>query len=253
MRIPFVAANWKMHKTGSEAVIYIAAFREQIRQISNAEIALAPPFTAIHRTSRALAGTAIHVAGQDLHWEPKGAFTGKISAEMLKEAGASHVILGHSEQRHIFGETDEQVNRKVNRAVGLIPIVCVGETLEERESNQTLAVLDRQIKDGLRGLSNRRVDTIVVAYEPVWAIGTGRTATSDQAQEAHAHVRSCLSQLFDQEASERCRVIYGGSVNPSNAARLSSQADVDGALVGGASLEPDKFAQIVAKSTTPTV
>ena len=255
MRIPFVAANWKMHKTVSEAVTYVEMFHDQAQKISGVEITLAPPFTAIHATSNAVAGTAIHVAGQDLYWEANGAYTGEVSANMLKEAGASHVVVGHSERRHIFGETDEHVNRKVKSAIetGLTPIVCIGETLDERESNRTLVVLDRQLEDGLRNVSGAQIADLILAYEPVWAIGTGRNATPDQAQGAHSHIRSRLGQLSGPAAAERCRIIYGGSVKPSNVSELASQPDVDGALVGGAGLEPDSFAEIVAKSAAPAV
>ena len=255
MRVPFVAANWKMHKTVSEAVSYVTAFRMHKYPASDVEVVLAPPFTAIHAMAQALAETATRVAGQDLHWEASGAFTGEVSAQMLKEAGASHVIVGHSERRHVFGETDEEVNRKVRAAIeaGLTPIVCVGETLTERESDQTLAVLDRQLEGGLRGVTGAQVGDAIVAYEPVWAIGTGRVATPEQAQEAHAHIRSRLAQMFGNESGERCRIIYGGSVKPSNVAELSGQLDVDGALVGGAGLGPDSFAEIVAKSAVATV
>ena len=255
MRTPFVAANWKMHKTASEAIAYVDVFREQLRTNSGVEVTLAPPFTAIHATSQALVGTAIHVAGQDLHWETTGAYTGEVSAVMLKDAGASHVLVGHSERRHIFGESDEQVNRKIRAAVenDLTPIACVGETLDERESDQTLAVLDRQLEVGLMNLSGDQIAEVVVAYEPVWAIGTGRNATPQQAQDAHAHIRHRLGQLFGAAAGDQCRIIYGGSVKPSNIAELASQPDVDGALVGGAGLDPASFAEIVAKSGATAV
>ena len=255
MRVPFVAANWKMHKTVSEAVSYVAEFNRHEPPATGVETVLAPPFTAVHATSEAVAGTTTRVAGQDLHWEPQGALTGEISAQMLKEAGATHVIIGHSERRHIFGETDEDVKRKIHSAIenGLTPIVCVGETLDERESDQTLTLLNRQLEGGLLGLSGAQVGELVVTYEPVWAIGTGRVATPDQAQEVHAHIRSRLGELFGQEAQERCRVIYGGSVKPSNVAELAAQPDVDGALVGGAGLEAESFAEIVAKSAAATV
>jgi len=255
MRVPFVAANWKMHKTVSEAVAYVTAFNAHSHPGSAVETVLAPPFTAVHATSQAVAGTSTGVAGQDLHWEQEGALTGEVSAQMLKEAGATHVIIGHSERRHIFGETDEDVNRKAHAAVenDLTPIVCVGETLDERESDQTLVVLDRQLEGGLLGLSGAQVSELVVAYEPVWAIGTGRVATPAQAQEAHHHIRSRLGELFGEDTREQCRVIYGGSVKPSNVAELACQPDVDGALVGGAGLDPESFAEIVAKSAAPTV
>ena len=255
MRTPLVAANWKMHKTVEEAVTYMQRFGDRRAGHADVEIVVAPPFTAIHTTATAAAGTAVSVAGQDLHWESHGAFTGEISGAMLKEAGASHVIIGHSERRHLFGESDSEVNKKVRAAVaaGLTPIVCVGETLDERDGNRTLDVLDRQVGDGLRGFDAEEIRQLVVAYEPVWAIGTGRTATPDQAQDAHAHIRSRLAGSFGADAGQRCRVIYGGSVKPSNAAELSAQPDVDGALVGGAGLDPDSFGEIVAKSAHPTV
>ena len=255
MRVPFVAANWKMHKTVSEAISYVTDLNRHELPATGVEIVLAPPFTAVHATSAAVAGTTTGIAAQDLYWEPQGSFTGEISAHMLKEAGATHVIIGHSERRHIFGETDEDVQRKVQTAIknGLTPIVCVGETLDERESKQTLTVLNRQLEGGLQGLNGRQVGTLVVAYEPVWAIGTGRVATPAQAQEAHAHIRSRLGKLFGEEVQQQCRVIYGGSVKPSNVAELTSQPDVDGALVGRAGLEPDSFSEIVAKTAATTV
>ena len=255
MRVPFVAANWKMHKTVSEAVSYVTAFKTLEYAASDVEVVLAPPFTALHATAKALVETPTRVAGQDLHWEASGAFTGEVSAQMLKEAGATHVIVGHSERRHVFGETDEEVNRKVHAAIenGLTPIVCVGETLSEREEEQTLAVLDRQLEGGLEGVTGTQVGDVIVAYEPVWAIGTGRVATPEQAQEAHAHVRARLVEMFGSTSGEQCRIIYGGSVKPSNVAELARQPDVDGALVGGAGLDPESFAEIVAKSAVATV
>ena len=249
MRKPFVAANWKMHKTVAEAVSYAEEFRDRVQNAS-VEIALAPPFTAIRTLADTLAETAIHVAGQDLHWESQGAFTGQVSAGILKEAGASHAIIGHSERRHIFGETDEQVNRKVMAALdaGLTPIVCVGETLDQRDADQTLNVLADQTERGLEGTTEAQVAKLIVAYEPVWAIGTGRNATPDQAQEAHAHIRSCIAAAYGPDTASRCRIIYGGSVKPGNVAALSTQPDVDGSLVGGAGLDPSSFAEIVARS-----
>jgi triosephosphate isomerase len=255
MRVPFVAANWKMHKTVSEAVSYVTELKRLELPSTGVDTVIAPAFTAVHAASEAVAGTTTRVAGQDLHWEPKGAFTGSISAQMLKEAGATYVIIGHSERRHIFGETDLEVNLKIKAAIahGLTPIICVGETLDEREANQTLAVLNRQLEGGLQGLTVAQTGEFIVAYEPVWAIGTGRVATPDQAQTAHAHIRSRLRELFTQDIQEQCRVIYGGSVNPSNVAELACQPDVDGSLVGGAGLEPKSFAEIVAKSAAATV
>ena len=250
MRIPLVAANWKMFKTVAEAVAYVREFTGLVSGMDDVEIVVAPPFTAVHAAAEAARGSRIAIAGQDLYWEAEGAFTGEVSAAMLREAGARFVVIGHSERRTKFGETNDQVNRKVKAAMaaGLTPIVCIGETLDERESRETLRVLDRQIKTGLDGLTANQVAALAVAYEPVWAIGTGRNATSAQAQEAHAHIRSRLSEWFGAEAADACRILYGGSVKPANTKELVSQADVDGALVGGASLDPKVFAEIVAGS-----
>ena len=248
MRTPVLAANWKMHKTVAEATAFTTAFLPLVAEVDDAEIVLAPPFTALAAVAGACRGTNVAVASQNVHWEPRGAFTGEVSLDMVRDAGASHVIVGHSERRHLFGEDDAAVNLKTRAvlAAGLTPIVCIGETLAEREAGETAAVLDRQIDGGLAGPSAEEVGSIVVAYEPVWAIGTGRTATPGQAQEAHAHVRRRLAALAGQAAADRCRLLYGGSVKPANAADLSAQPDVDGALVGGASLDPHSFAEIVA-------
>jgi triosephosphate isomerase len=247
MRTPFIAANWKMFKTVHESVVFVKEFRGLVKDITDVEIVVAPPFTAVHAVAEASRNTPVGVAGQDLHWEREGAFTGEISAGMLKEAGAEYVIIGHSERRRLFNETDAAVNRKVQTALGsqLIPIVCIGETLEERERNETHAILDRQLKAGLDGLTGSHVASLVIAYEPVWAIGTGRNATSQQAGEAHSHIRGRLRQWFGADAAEHCHVIYGGSVKPDNIHELIMHADVDGALVGGASLDPEEFALIV--------
>ena len=250
MRIPFVAGNWKMFKTVHDAVVYAKEFRSLVKDIEDVEIVLAPPFTAIHAVAEAVRNTVVGVAGQNLFWEKEGAYTGEVSAGMVKEAGAEYVIIGHSERRQHFGETDLTVNRKVAAALGahLTPIVCVGETLEQREKNETTDVLDRQVKQGLDGLAGAQVAALVVAYEPVWAIGTGRTATAAQAQEAHAHIRRRLRGWFGDDAATQCHVIYGGSVKPENIAELAAQADVDGALVGGASLDLQAFYRIVLGS-----
>jgi len=250
MRIPFIAANWKMFKTVQEAVVFAKEFRSLVKDISDVEIVLAPPFTALHAVAEAVRNSPICVAGQNLYWEREGAFTGEISAPMLKEAGAEYAIVGHSERRRLFHDTDETVNRKAQAALAarLTPIVCIGETLEEREGNQTMAVLDRQIKVGLDGLTGDQVASLVVAYEPVWAIGTGRNATPEQAGEAHAHIRSRLRQWFGAPAADQCVVIYGGSVKAGNIQELISHPDVDGALVGGASLDARGFHDIIVKS-----
>jgi triosephosphate isomerase len=249
MRLPFVAANWKMFKTVQDAVFYVKELRTLAKGVSDAEIVVAPPFTAIHACAEATRNTNVGLAGQDLYWEKEGAFTGEISAAMLKGAGAEYVIIGHSERRRLFHETDESVNRKTIAALGagLTSIVCIGETLDERERGETLAVLDRQITIGLDGLTGAQVASLVIAYEPVWAIGTGRNATPEQAAEAHTHIRTRLKQWFGGDAAQQCRVIYGGSVKPDNIAAIVAHPDVDGALVGGASLDARVFADLVAK------
>jgi len=250
MRIPFIAGNWKMYKTVHEAVEFVKELRPAVNDITDVEIVLAPPFTAVHALAEAARNTKIGVAAQNLHWEREGAFTGEVSPAMIKEAGAEYVIVGHSERRRLFGESDAIVNRKALAAIGarLTPIVCIGETLEEREREETFAVLDRQIKDGLDRLTAEQTAELVVAYEPVWAIGTGRTATAAQAGEAHAHIRKRLRQWFGGDAAEHCHIIYGGSVKPDNIRELMAEADVDGALVGGASLEVRSFTEIVTRS-----
>ena len=255
MRIPFIAANWKMFKTVHEAVVFAKEFRAMVKDVDDVEIVVAPPFTALHSVAEAVRNSTVAVAGQTLHWEREGPYTGEISAGMLKEAGAEYVIIGHSERRRLFHETDETVNRKAIAALGaqLTPIVCIGETLEERERNDTLSVLDRQIKAGLDGLTGDQVALLVIAYEPVWAIGTGRNATPDQAGEAHAHIRSRLRQWFGGPAADQCHIIYGGSVKPDNIHELVLLPDVDGALVGGASLDVRAFADIVARSRKSAV
>jgi triosephosphate isomerase len=255
MRTPFIAANWKMFKTVHDAVVFVKEFRSMVKDVDDVEIVVAPPFTAVHAVAEAARNTPIGVSGQNLHWEREGAFTGEVSGAMLREAGADYVIIGHSERRRLFGETDETVNRKLVAAFAnkLTPIVCIGETLEEREANQTTDVLDRQIKNGLDAMTGDQVSALVIAYEPVWAIGTGRNATPAQAGEAHAHIRGRLRQWFGGPAAENCHVIYGGSVKPDNISELVVLPDVDGALVGGASLEVRGFFDIVARSRKSTV
>ncbi len=255
MRIPFVAGNWKMYKTVHEAVVFVKEFRGLVKDVNDVEIVLAPPFTAVHAVAEAARHTNIGVAAQDVHWEREGAFTGEVSAAMVKEAGAEYVIIGHSERRRLFGETDALVNRKVAAAIGsgLTPIVCIGETLDEREANATLDVLDRQIRDGLAGVTAEQLAELVIAYEPVWAIGTGRNATAAQAGEAHAHIRKRLRQWIDADAAERCHILYGGSVKPDNIRELVGEPDVDGALVGGASLDVASFCEIVTRSRRAAV
>jgi triosephosphate isomerase len=250
MRTPFIAGNWKMYKTVAETVKYVKEFRVMVKDVIGVEIVIAPPFTALHAAAEAARNSNVGVAAQNLYWEREGAFTGEISATMIAEAGAEYVIIGHSERRTLFGETDASVNRKVAAAFagGLTPIVCIGETLDQRERNETFAVLDRQIKEGLDGITSAQVVQLVIAYEPVWAIGTGRNATPAQAAEAHGHIRKRLQNWFGANAAELCRVIYGGSVKSENIGDLASQPDVDGALVGGASLDVKAFYGIVSRS-----
>jgi triosephosphate isomerase len=250
MRTPLVAANWKMYKTLAETQAFFREFAPIAAGVDDVEVVVAPPFLAVPAAVDAARGTRVGIAGQDLYWEREGAFTGEVSAGMLKAAGAGYVIIGHSERRTKFGETDEHVNRKVHAALagGLTPIVCIGETLEEREREQTMAVLDRQLSLGLSAVSADAVAALAIAYEPVWAIGTGRNATAAQAEEAHAHIRRRLRESAGAEAADACRILYGGSVKPANTRELVSQADVDGALVGGASLDPRGFGEIVAAS-----
>ena len=255
MRTPLIAGNWKMYKTVQEAVSFVTDLRGLVKDVAGVEIVVAPPFTAVHQVAEAARNSNIGVAAQDLYWEREGAFTGEVSAAMIADAGAEYAIIGHSERRRLFGDTDLAVNRKTMAAIaaGLTPIVCIGETLEEREKNETLAVLDRQLKEGLDALTAQQVADLVVAYEPVWAIGTGRNATAAQAGEAHAHIRLRLRQWFGADAADTCHVIYGGSVKPDNIRELVAEADVDGALVGGASLDVRSFADIVMKSQPSTV
>jgi triosephosphate isomerase len=255
MRPPYIAGNWKMFKTVAEASAFVTDLRAAVKGASGVQIVVGPPFTAIHAAAQAARGSNIEVAAQDLYWEKQGAFTGEISAGMIKEAGAEYVIIGHSERRTLFGETDVNVNRKVTAAIAndLTPIMCIGETLDQRERNETMNVLDTQIKGGLDGLGGERVAALVIAYEPVWAIGTGRTATPAQAGEAHAHIRSRLRQWFGADAADQCLILYGGSVKPDNIRELMAQPDVDGALVGGASLDVRAFYDIIVRSRRAAV
>ncbi len=247
MRIPFIAGNWKMHKTVAETLDYIRRFRELVAGVTDREIMIAPPFTALYAAGRELVGTNIKLGAQNAHWAEKGAFTGEISPVMLKECGVEYIILGHSERRHIFGETDEMIRKRLSGVLSgsLKPILCIGETLEEREAGKTFEVLERQVREALSGFSAEDLQDLVIAYEPVWAIGTGKTATPEQAEEAHRYVRGLLGELFGKDFAEKIRILYGGSVKPENIAELMAQPDVDGALVGGASLDPETFAQIV--------
>jgi len=255
MKTPFIAGNWKMHKTVNDAVVFIKEFRGLVKDVTDVEIVVAPPFTALHAAAEAARNSNVRIAAQDLHWEREGAFTGAVSGAMIREAGAEYVIVGHSERRTLFSETDATVNRKAVAAfaAGLIPIVCIGETLDQRERGETFDVLDRQMTQGLDGLTAEQMTRLVLAYEPVWAIGTGRNATPDQAAEAHGHIRRRLRQWFGGDAAGQCDVIYGGSVKPENIRDLVTQNDVDGALVGGASLDVRGFFEIVSRSRPAAV
>jgi triosephosphate isomerase len=255
MKLPFIAGNWKMYKTVTETVKYVKEFRGAVKDIQDVEIVIAPTFIALHAAAESARNSNVGIAAQNLYWEREGAFTGEIGGAMIREAGAEYVIIGHSERRTLFGETDATVNRKLAAAFAtpLTPIVCIGETLDQRERHETFGVLDRQIVQGLEGMSVEQVARLVIAYEPVWAIGTGRNATPAQAAEAHGHIRSRLKELFGAEAAHLCRIIYGGSVKPGNIGELIAQSDVDGALVGGASLDVRSFTQIVSGSRPTAV
>jgi triosephosphate isomerase len=253
MRRPLIAGNWKMFKTVHETVAHVTELRGTLRDARHVDIVIAPPFTALHVAADKARDSNIAVSAQNLHWEREGAFTGEVSAKMISEAGAEYVIIGHSERRTLFGDTNLSVNKKIAAALGerLIPIVCIGETLQQREAGQTPIVLDEQLREGLDGFTADQLTALVVAYEPVWAIGTGRNATPEQAQDAHAHIRSRLRQWFGVEMAERCRILYGGSVKPDNIRSLIGQPDVDGALVGGASLDVRSFVEIVMGARRP--
>jgi triosephosphate isomerase len=244
-RRPLIAGNWKMFCTRAEAVALVDGLKAALRGLTDREVLVAPPFTVLVPVAAAAQGSAILLAGQNLHWEDNGAFTGEVSGPMLRDAGCTHVIIGHSERRQLFGDTDESVNKKIGaaRKHGLTPIVCVGEVLAEREAGQTLAVIERQISGALKGLTADAIGSLVFAYEPVWAIGTGKVATPEQAQEVHAAIRGMLRRIG--AAAAAARVLYGGSVKPDNVDGLMREPDIDGALVGGASLKVETFARIV--------
>lgn len=246
-RTPLIAGNWKMHKTVPEAVETAGALVDRVHGVEGVQVMIAPPFTALTSVAEALAGSAVELGAQNLHWEPDGAFTGEVSAAMLRSACCTFVIIGHSERRQYFGETDWTVNQRVRAALDgdLVPVMCVGETEAEREADETFSVLDKQIRKGLEGFSSEALDSLVVAYEPVWAIGTGKTATKEQAQEAHAYIRSRVEEMLGAGLAKSMRILYGGSVKPDNVADLMGMPDLDGALVGGASLDAETFSRIV--------
>ncbi len=247
MRTPVIAGNWKMNKTVAEAVALASEIKEKVAGVENVKIIVCPVFTAVKSVADVLKGSNVKVGAQDMYWETSGAFTGEVSGEMLKEAGAEYVIIGHSERRQYFGETNETVNKKLKKAhsIGLKPIVCIGETLADRESGATEAVVEKQVREGFVGLTAEEMKGTIVAYEPVWAIGTGKTATAEQAEAVHAFVRSLISQLWDKETADAVVIQYGGSMKPENVASLLAQPDIDGGLIGGAALKADSFEKLV--------
>ncbi|HYR91707.1 MAG TPA: triose-phosphate isomerase [Terriglobia bacterium] len=247
MRRPIIAGNWKMFKTRHETSAFFTAFIPLIRDVEHCEIVVAPPFTALSAAVDQTEGTRVAISAQNVHWEAEGAFTGEVSVRMLKDAGCTFTIVGHSERRQYFGETDESVEKKTQAVVrgGLKAIVCVGETLSERDAGQARDVVRRQVRSGPGRLTERDLSHIIVAYEPVWAIGTGRTATPEIAAEMHAEIRKTFAEIYNAAAADALRILYGGSVKPDNISALMKKEDIDGALVGGASLDPASFAAII--------
>lgn len=249
MRRPIIAGNWKMNKTIDEAVAFVRGLIERVASVNNADVVVAPPSVALRAVADRIARSNIQLAAQNMHWETSGAYTGEVSGPMLRTAGCEYVIIGHSERREFFGETDETVNLKIKAALShsLTPIVCFGETLEEREASRTEERVMDQLQRGLEGLTDGDMRDMVLAYEPIWAIGTGRTASPQMAQDVHGFVRQYLAKRFSAAISESTRIQYGGSVNPKNVAELMSQPDIDGALVGGASLTVESFGDLVVR------
>lgn len=247
MRKPFLAGNWKMNMNSASAVSLAAGLANELQDIQTVDVAVCPPFVYLQSVAAALSASNIAMGAQDVFYEGNGAFTGEISCEMLKDTSCTYVIIGHSERRHVIGETDALINKKVAATIdgGLLPIFCVGELLEEREAGKTADVVTNQVKKGLEGLCSERVQAVTIAYEPVWAIGTGRTATPDQAQQVHGMIRGLLGELYGEDIAQTLRIQYGGSAKPSNTVELMSQPDVDGLLIGGASLKVEDFAAMV--------
>ncbi|MEE4607670.1 MAG: triose-phosphate isomerase [Desulfobacteraceae bacterium] len=246
-RIPFIAGNWKMYKTAGEAVQTARDLVARLKALSGVDVMIAPAYPALDAVSRVVKDSPVKLGAQNLFWADEGAYTGEVAGGMLVDLGCRYVLIGHSERRQYFGETDDTVRRRIEAALrhGLAPVMCIGETETQRDAVQTFSVLDKQIANGLKEQLSSRLEALVVAYEPVWAIGTGRTATADQAQEAHRFIRGKLAELFGADMAQRTRIVYGGSVKPENIAELMAMADIDGALVGGASLEAETFANIV--------
>lgn len=246
-RRPLLAGNWKMYKTGDEAAATARQLVEKLDRVTGRDVMIAPAFTALEPLAKVFEDSPVALGAQNMYWEDEGAYTGEISPAMLVAAGCTYVIIGHSERRQYLAETDRTVNRKINAALRhqLIPVLCIGETEQQRESSETFSVLDKQIKEGLEGLSSNDLETLVIAYEPIWAIGTGKTATTEQAQEVHAFLRDRMKEGFGNSLAKSIRILYGGSVKPANILELMAMPDIDGALVGGASLEADSFTAIV--------
>lgn len=257
MRTRVIIGNWKMNKTATEAVAFVHRLTQELPTPDGIEVGFAPPFTALHAAHQALApSSAFFLGAQDLYWEDKGAFTGEVSGTMLKELGCQFVLVGHSERRQYFGEQDSWTNKKVLAALrnGIQPVLCVGETLQDRDTDQTNLVIQRQLRAGLAGIEGQTLDTMIIAYEPVWAIGTGRAASPEQAVPVHRLIRQTMNELSGSEAGQRIRVLYGGSVTPHNLADFLASEEIDGALVGGACLDPVSFATLakVAIGSKPT-
>lgn len=247
MRTPMLSGNWKMFKTLAEAKDFAASFAQAVQGMEGREILICPPYPYLATLAEAWKDTPIHVGAENIFWEDEGAYTGEVSGPMIASCGATFALVGHSERRQYFDETDETVNKRINAAFkhNLTPVVCVGETLEERESGNAMDVISTQIKDGLQGLNTDQAAQLLIAYEPVWAIGTGKTATPEIAQEVHAHIRAQLAEIFGKDTADKIRILYGGSVKPGNVDELMAKPDIDGTLVGGASLDVASFERIV--------
>jgi triosephosphate isomerase len=247
---PFIAGNWKMFKTVPEAVDMVKKLHEASLGLEKARFVVIPPFTALSEVNRTLLESPVQTGAQNMHWEDQGAFTGEVAAPMLKDVGCTYVVIGHSERRQLFGETDETVNKKIQTALshGLVPIMCIGESLDERENGKTITKIQKQITDGLEGFGTDQIAQIIIAYEPIWAIGTGLTATPDQAQEVHGFIRSSLSEKHGNDIASYAIILYGGSVKPENTSSLLKEKDINGALVGGASLKAESFAEIAKEA-----
>lgn len=255
MKTPLVAGNWKMNNSVGESLALVEGIKSRFENIKNTEIVVAPPYTALYAVASAIKGSVVNLSSQNIFWEEKGAFTGEISPAMLVDVGCKYTIIGHSERRQYFGESNESVNKRIKAAINhkLRPIFCVGETLEERETGKTFEIVEAQLKGGLSGVDKNGFNNFVIAYEPVWAIGTGKTATPRQAEEVHGHIRHLLQDIFGSEQSEITRIVYGGSVSPGNARELFSQPNIDGGLVGGASLKVESFCEIILAAENPSL